>query len=206
MWSYNKRIMGMFVLKWLLIPCTFVHLTQADIPDKTKTLNLGMLLPWSDEWILGPYMGAAAGLGVKEVIRRQLIPGVNISWQWADTHCKARLGLKAALDLWELAPVLHAYIGGGCSVVCKPVALIAAAWDIPYVSFGCTSNELSQKFEYPTFSRYVILCQSKLFAHCPSIDISHMYGLAIENSALNSKCYEANQTIAIYTYPPTYPP
>ena len=40
-------------------------------------------------------------------------------------------------------------------MVCEPVSLLSAAWNIPYVSFGCTSDTLSSTYDYPTFSRVV---------------------------------------------------
>lgn len=50
---------------------------------------------------------------------------------------------------------LDGLIGGGCSIVCQPVSLLAAAWGIPVVSYGCASDLLSDKDTYPTFSRSV---------------------------------------------------
>ena len=63
--------------------------------------------------------------------------------------------MKSALELWEDTDDLDAFIGGGCTSVCKPVALFAGALDIPYVSFGCTSDELTKAYDYPTFTRSV---------------------------------------------------
>ena len=37
--------------------------------------------------------------------------------------------------------------------VCQPISLLAAAWGIPVVSWGCASPLLSDKTTYPTFSR-----------------------------------------------------
>ena len=39
--------------------------------------------------------------------------------------------------------------------MCQPVSLLAAAWDVPVVSFSCASSLLSDKSVYPTFSRVV---------------------------------------------------
>ena len=32
-----------------------------------QTLNIGVLIPWSEEWVLGPRMGSGAIAGFKEV-------------------------------------------------------------------------------------------------------------------------------------------
>ena len=40
-------------------------------------------------------------------------------------------------------------------MVCEPVALLSATWNLPFVSWGCTSDTLSNKYDYPTFTRTV---------------------------------------------------
>ena len=64
-------------------------------------------------------------------------------------------GVKMAVDAWVTSPDLDGIIGATCSVVCQPVALLAAAWNIPMVSNLCSSGHLSNKTVYPTFSRSV---------------------------------------------------
>ena len=44
-------------------------------------------------------------------------------------------------------------VGAACSIVCQPVGLLAASWNIPMVSFSCTSGSLADKETYPTFTR-----------------------------------------------------
>ncbi len=121
-----------------------------------KILNMGVLLPWTNDWELGPYMGSGVVVGIQEVYKRQLLPGYEIAWDWRDTYCKPRQGLAMAVELWSVFDGnLDAFIGGGCSVVCEPVALLSAAFNLPYTSFGCTSDTLSNKYNYPTFTRAV---------------------------------------------------
>ena len=118
-------------------------------------LKLGFLIPWTDEWELGPFMGSAALLGIQTAQELGLLGGRSVIWEWTDTHCQARPGLGGAVDMWSNLDGLDAFIGGGCSVVCEPVALLAAAFNLPYVSFGCSSDTLSNTYNYPTFSRSV---------------------------------------------------
>ena len=121
-----------------------------------KTLNLGVLIPWTQEWDLGQAMGSGVIVGLEEVEKRDLLPGYDIKWRWNDTYCKPRQGLSAAVYQWRMYDGhVGAFIGGGCSVVCEPVALLSAAWNTPFVSFGCTSDTLSNKYNYPTFTRSV---------------------------------------------------
>ncbi len=72
-----------------------------------------------------------------------------------DSWCKPRRGIEMAVDLWDSVDHLDAIIGPGCSIVCKHVGLLAAAWGIPTVSPSCVSLILSDTNKYPTFSRTV---------------------------------------------------
>ena len=76
-----------------------------------------------------------------------------LEWEWRDSRCNSLSGVAASIDLWNSTQDLDGFIGGWCSEVCEPVALMAAAFNIPFVSFGCTGNDLSNKVTYPTFSR-----------------------------------------------------
>ena len=58
-----------------------------------------------------------------------------------------------SVDIWSEVEDLDGIIGAGCSVVCKPVSLMAATWNLPMVSYYCASSVLSNSNLYPTFSR-----------------------------------------------------
>ena len=60
-----------------------------------------------------------------------------------------------AVDSWSNSDDLDGIIGAACSIVCQPVGLLAAAWNVPMVSYTCSSGSLSNKDVYPTFSRAV---------------------------------------------------
>ena len=62
-------------------------------------------------------------------------------------------GFKVAVEAWSETEDLDAIIGLLCSVVCEPVGLLAASWNIPLVAAFCSSGILSNKAIYPTFSR-----------------------------------------------------
>ncbi len=64
--------------------------------------------------------------------------------------------MQIAVEMWDsTSGSLDAIIGGGCSVVCEPLSLLAASWNVATVSYGCESNYLSDKSVYPTFTRTV---------------------------------------------------
>ena len=118
-----------------------------------KTFTLAYTLSWNQEWLVGRQIGSAIMLGIEEVYRRNLLPGYEIKWTWRDSYCQPNQGTKMIVDMWNSVEDLDAIIGDGCSVVCQPAALLAAAWGIPIISWGCTSASLSNKVAYPTFTR-----------------------------------------------------
>ena len=62
-------------------------------------------------------------------------------------------GFKTAVEAWSETADLDGFLGFHCSVVCQPVGLLAASWNIPMVSYFCSSGALSDKEIYPTFTR-----------------------------------------------------
>ena len=120
---------------------------------RNNTFTLGYTISWNKGWRIGPQIGSAIILGINEVHTRQLLPGYSIEWVLADPQCEPRRGMQVAVDIWNSVPDLDGFISDGCSVVCQPMSLLAAAWKIPVISWGCTSASLSDKTIYPTFTR-----------------------------------------------------
>ena len=104
--------------------------------------------------------GLSAWVGTwKQVLNHRLT--VMFSFQWwvfsktfqactSYVHCVS--GLSAAVRAWQEVPDVDGFIGPVCSVGCEPVALLAAAWNVPVISFSCSSSSLSDMDQYPTFA------------------------------------------------------
>lgn len=144
------------VLQFLLFG--LLQICSTDSPN--KTLTLGYLIAWSHEWPIGPQIGSAIIPSIQEVRRRHLLDDYDIEWIMEDTYCQPKQGLLAAVKLWSQVKRLDGFIGGGCSVVCQPESLLAAAKQLPAVSYACASDTLSDKNVYPTFSRVTGLYSS----------------------------------------------
>ncbi len=134
-----------------LLPCCLSHNIQGIALNNTFTL--GLTIPWVTGWKIGYYIGSAIILGIEEVQRRQILQGYDIEWVWRDSQCEPKRGVQMAVDMWDSVPDLDAILGDGCSNVCQPVSLLASAWGIPMMSWGCTSASLSDKTKFPVFSR-----------------------------------------------------
>ena len=131
------------------------------IKQASAVVKVGVLLPWDGDWVLGPAIAGGLLVALDRIKYEGLLHvdmhgvsvdlNVNVSWSWQDTNCNGKTGVAAALSLYPV----HVFVGGGCSSVCEPVALLSAALEIPFISFGCSSAPLSDKGLYPTFSRLV---------------------------------------------------
>ena len=138
-----------------MISCN-VHITFAgNVQGEAvnNTLWLGYSIPWISQWPIGVQVGSAIILGIEEVYRRQILPGYRIDFVWRDSGCIVYHGIRNVIDMWSSVDDIDAIIGDGCSVVCQPLSFLAEAWGIPVISFGCTSDSLSDKTTYPTFTR-----------------------------------------------------
>ena len=127
------------------------------VPIATS-LNIGVLLPWERE---GNIIGSAITTGFSAVRDQDLLPGQTLNWQWRDTECTSRIGMHEAVRLWlSFGGDVDAFIGGGCDSVCQNVALLSGAIKAPFVSYGCTGTAMSDKGNYPTFTRTVPILES----------------------------------------------
>jgi len=72
-----------------------------------------------------------------------------------DDQCVGSMGVNVLTKQMKDHPEIGAILGSGCSGVCMPAATIAAGYEIPHVSWGCSSPALSDSATYPWFMRLV---------------------------------------------------
>ena len=127
-----------------------------------KTYMLGTLFPWGGWFSCGAHGCAGAVLTALEEIEgnTELFPtfyaqGHRFDFTYGDSNCDPKDGIPLFPEMYfgDGFPKVDAYIGPACSVNCEPGGLMAAKWNVPMVSFICTSTALSDKSLYPTFAR-----------------------------------------------------
>ena len=136
-----------------MVTFTIIVILVSNVLAANNSLKLAYLIPWSRGWKMGPYIGSAFLLGIESVKERQLLPGYEIEWTWSDTQCEPLRGIKMAVETWNKMNGLDGIIGDGCSIICESVSLLASAWGIPMISWGCASPILSDKKMHPTLTR-----------------------------------------------------
>lgn len=139
----------MLLILVLLVTC--LRCSEGVNATERHTIKVVFFLPGMEFNFLTPGLVVA----IWKVKEMELLPDFDIVYRIGNSMCSPRLGMKVAVDLWKDMSKYHAVIGDSCSGVCQPLALLAAAWNVPTVSNLCTSDELSNTDIYPTFSRVV---------------------------------------------------
>ncbi|XP_031553753.1 guanylate cyclase 32E-like [Actinia tenebrosa] len=123
--------------------------------SRARQVKLGVLLPWSGSWPLAQRMAEVIPRTIEDINRnKSLLGNNNLTFVWRDTRNQASQGLWAMVDLWKNENLLvDAFIGPVFSVICEPCGLLAERLNLPMISWGCSSQRLSNKNLYPTFAR-----------------------------------------------------
>ena len=121
----------------------------------TRDIKMGVFLPFTGGWPVGHKMASAILIARDKVNNDPYwLQGHNLTFVLKDSRCEATTSLATLVDYYTIEnPKVDVYIGPGCSVACVPGAYIAAHWNIPMVSWGCTATVLSDKTQYPYFVR-----------------------------------------------------
>ena len=124
-------------------------------PSYTRDIKMGVFLPFTGGRPGGPRMASAILIARDKVNSDPYwLQGHNLTFVLKDSKCEARASLATLVDYYTIEnPKVDVFIGPGCSVGCVPGAYIAAHWNIPMVSWGCTATVLSDKTLYPYFVR-----------------------------------------------------
>ena len=88
--SHTRKMVLLFCLILTFIPPSLGgHVSGHAV---NGTLTLGYLLPWSHDWSLGVSTAPAITIAIREVDRRELLPGYRIEWVIRDTWCAVLRG------------------------------------------------------------------------------------------------------------------
>ena len=148
----NRGISGSVTNRRLInlgFTVTSILLAMILITSAKTNVSLAVLYAYSyDPQVLG-----APLVAFDDIKSEQILPDFNIHWKLYDVYGDQFYATKIIVDARQSAEGLHAMIGILVSGVCQSIALEAAAWNIPFVSYYCQSQFLSNKVLYPTFFR-----------------------------------------------------
>lgn len=78
-----------------------------------------------------------------------VLPNHRLNLIWGDTMADTLVGTRLLTDQWREGAKVFIGLEDSCSVEAK----VAAAWNLPMISYKCADYDVSNKEEFPTFAR-----------------------------------------------------
>ncbi|XP_045214115.2 receptor-type guanylate cyclase Gyc76C-like [Mercenaria mercenaria] len=79
----------------------------------------------------------------------KILPNHRLNLIWGDTMADTLVGTRLLTDQWRKGAKVFIGLEDSCSVEAK----VAAAWNLPMISYKCADYDVSNKEEFPTFAR-----------------------------------------------------
>ncbi|XP_070569567.1 gamma-aminobutyric acid type B receptor subunit 1-like [Ptychodera flava] len=127
---------------------------QIGSDDRTALNLLGLFPVNTHSWAGGESTLPATELAIAHVNERHdLLPGYKLTMTWGDSKCEEGEAVDAVYRLLYREPTKIIVFGPGCSPCCQAVAGSIRHWGLLQISYGCSVPSLSDKTQYPTFTR-----------------------------------------------------
>ena len=134
---------------YLVLAC----LVTSFYPSLSKTkVTVGLLAPFTGSWDRAPRFASAVSIAVDYINNNTtLLPYQALDFLFHDTVCSESGGVAAAVNL--MRQNVSVFVGPACSKSCVHSGFVASAYNIPMVSYGCSTTTLSNTGLYPNFFR-----------------------------------------------------
>ncbi|KAK3090839.1 hypothetical protein FSP39_015066 [Pinctada imbricata] len=98
----------------------------------------------------GRIISGAITLAIEKVnADDKLLPDYHLNVIWGDTQADTLVGTRIVTEQWSQGAVAFFGLEDSCSVEAR----VAAAWNLPMISYKCADYDVSDKEKYPTFAR-----------------------------------------------------
>ncbi|XP_065672466.1 atrial natriuretic peptide receptor 2 isoform X2 [Hydra vulgaris] len=115
-------------------------------------IRIGILISWTSKDVSAQRVAGAISRVIDDINNSdEILNGTKITYIQADPSCNDRDGLGASVTLFNKN--VNVFIGPPCSESCLSSGLLSSYEKIPMISYGCSSNLLSNKTDYPYFAR-----------------------------------------------------
>ncbi|ELT90594.1 hypothetical protein CAPTEDRAFT_145194 [Capitella teleta] len=105
---------------------------------------------------IGPAFVPAMMWAVDSIHENQyMLPDYRIRMRFLDTLVSIGPSINRIYEQLYTPPVKYMLVGPGCSSVCQPLTESVVFWNVTSVSYGATSDSLSDRQRYPRFYRTV---------------------------------------------------
>ena len=117
-----------------------------------KKLTVGLFVPWTGSWPVGTRLASAAPIAIDEINNNTtLLRDYELQFIWSDCGCSKVMSAGGTVEF--VKKNISVIIGPYCSKGCVPSGLIAGYYNVPMITYSCSTSELSKKSEYPTTAR-----------------------------------------------------
>lgn len=130
--------MATVLLRTILYASILFYLTSIQTsmePNKKREVFVVLLYPFTscDYLITVDLPFAAAFLVAAETVNNSSLLEFTLSVDWNDTRCSELVGISAMTEQQDRG--VHAFIGPGNQSYCATAARVAAAWNLPMISY-----------------------------------------------------------------------
>ncbi|XP_045480346.1 gamma-aminobutyric acid type B receptor subunit 2 isoform X1 [Harmonia axyridis] len=136
----------------------FISTNYSISSTKRKNLNILGLFELSTKWgerKEGKSEILAAQIAIQHINEMNVLPGYSLKLLVNDTMCDPGIGVdRFFYALYSNNNILF-LLGSSCSNVTERLANIVPYWNIPQISFGSTSPNLSDRRKFPLFFRTI---------------------------------------------------
>ncbi len=164
----------------LKIALFFNLVTFVSLLPKTN-VTIGLLAPFTGSWNRAPRFASAVSIAIDYVnMNTSILPGFHLQYKWQDSMCSESGGVGGAVTL--LRYNIDVFIGPACSKACVHGGFVASSQNIPMISYGCSTTELSNSKLYPNFFR------TKPFARGSKTTTPKALGFIMDNFKWKHAC------------------
>ena len=143
-----------------LLWCLLALLLPCGAFGAAVNITIGGLFPFTPEHRTSAGLqrakGAAVAIGQLNN-RTDVLPGVHLAMETADTNANSETGTKSMFSLVD-AHSVPIVVGAASSAVSMAATQIGGIFSVPLVSYSSTSAKLSNKQLYPFFAYVEVVC------------------------------------------------
>src|SRR6218665_2657974 len=116
------------------------------------TLNVLILIPVNTSDAIANRTSGAIVVALDTIKKRDTLHDIELDWSLTDSQCwSIRVGMEAYKEGQKRRKPPDVIIGGYWDQVCRLLATITSALNVPFIAIGCKPNDARNHNRMPTF-------------------------------------------------------
>ncbi|XP_048763359.2 receptor-type guanylate cyclase Gyc76C-like [Ostrea edulis] len=142
-----------FYLDFIVYVISLSYVIRVSVCEKTNITVGYLTVDKTDKFIRnrqGRIISGAITYALQQInADPNILPNHTLNLIWGDTRGDTLTGVRLLTDQWRQGVVAFFGLEDSCSVEAR----VAAAWNLPLISYKCADDDVSIKSKYPTFAR-----------------------------------------------------